>query len=403
MPAYAYRAVHSSGRIVRGQMIAAHENDLAHYLSESGLELIEARAEKQSSGFLPFFARGLPPRILSGFCGRMRDLLQAGIPFPDALRESETTSDHRILRDSLAQISRSIENGNGIAASFAAYPAFFSSIFIAILQAGENSGDMGIVFDFLARYAETRADTQENLHRALRYPVFLFLVAGGATAFMMSVVVPEILQFLSGIQSNPPFATRLLVSFSSLFTDHGLSLLAFLLVCCVILLAGRFWIPDFAQGVDAFLLRLPVLGSVILKTSLARFAHSFSLLFRSGCDLPSCLRQASDTIANRALRAGFESVGEKVQAGASLSLALEGVMPAFATGLLRTGERSGNLTKSLDDIATAYEREAQRATQKFISLLEPSLTLTIGGLLAWVVVAVLSPLYGSLSVLGGLM
>lgn len=403
MPSYAYRAVHASGRVSRGEMAAANENELAHYLSESGLELIDAREEKGRVLHGAFFRRGVSPRVLAGFCTRMHDLLQSGILFPQALHDVTAAMENRVMRDALGQICRAIANGNGIAASFVLYPRIFPAVFVAIIGAGEKSGDMAEIFGFLARYADENALTQERLRRALRYPLFLFFVAGGAVAFMMTAVVPQVVLFLEGIQGKLSLATRLLVALSAVFTDYGLGIAAGMCVFAVGIFAGRRIFPSFAVALDAVTLRAPFIGAVIAKTSLARFAHSFAILFRSGCEVPECLQQAQETIGNCALRARIEVAAERVQTGASLSRALEGVMPAFAIGLLQTGERSGNLGKSLGDIAVAYDREAQAAADSFIGMLEPFLTLAIGGVLAWTVVAMLGPLYGSLSVLGGRM
>ena len=403
MPAFAYRAVHTSGRVANGQMNAANENELAHYLSESGMELIEAREKKERVFCLPLTGHSVAPRAIAAFCSRMHDLLRSGIPFLESLREVAAATDNKILRDALMQISQALSNGGGIAASFALYPSIFASVFIAIIGAGENSGDMTVIFDFLARYAENRATTQERLRRALRYPLFLLVVAGGAVGFMLTMVVPQMVQFIAGLQSHLPFATRVLVILSKALTDYGVIILAGFALAVGGLFGARLLFPVFAAMTDSFILRLPVIGKVIVKTSLARYAHSFAILFRSGCDVPACLRQSRETVSNRALQAGFGEAEQRVQAGASLSQGLDRVMPGFAVGLLRTGERSGNLAKSWDDIATTYDREAQAATDTFIGLLEPSLTLMIGGVLAWTVLAVLGPLYGSLGVLGGRM
>lgn len=400
MPPYAYRAVHASGRVSRGEMSAANENELAHYLSQSGLELIDARETGKNNLRLSGTRRKIPPRALAGFCARMHDLLLSGIAFPDALRDAQAATENRALADALAQILRTITNGNGIAASFALYPRLFPPVFVAMIGAGEKSGDMTVIFRFLSRYADSAAETQERLRRALRYPLFLFFVAGGAVSFMMTMVVPQIAQFLASIDGHLPLSTRILLGVSKAFTDYGAVLCGGGLAAALALFVARKTIPALAQAMDGLILRLPVIGNVIAKNALARFARSFSILFRSGCDVPHCLRQAGETVGNRALRADIVAAEERVLAGTSLSLALDRVVPPFATGLLRTGERSGDLGKSLDDITLAYDREAQAATDHFIGLLEPCLTLAIGGILAWTVMAMLGPLYGSLSILG---
>ncbi|MFA5041261.1 MAG: type II secretion system F family protein [Bdellovibrionales bacterium] len=403
MPAYAYRAVYASGRISCGEMTASNENELGHYLKESGLELIDAREKKENIFRPSFLKKRISPRVLADFCSRLHDLLKAGIAFPDALRDARTFAGPSDLADALVQISQAIANGKGIASSFALYPSLFPPLFTAIIGAGEKSGDMSVTFDYLSRYAKNHADAQERMRRALRYPFFMFLVAGGATAFMMTMVIPQVIQFLNSLGGQLPLATRLLIAASTFFVDYGAIFLASLVGLGLLVVFLRKTIPSFGIAYDSVRLHLPVIGNIIAKTEIARFTYSFYILFRNGCDMAACFRQAGETLNNLALRAGVEKAEQRVMDGASLSLALQDVFPPFVVEILRTGERSGNLEKSLNDIVIAYDREATNAVNTFIGLLEPCLTLIVGALLAWTVLATLGPLYGSLSVLGGQM
>ncbi|MDE2029941.1 MAG: type II secretion system F family protein [Alphaproteobacteria bacterium] len=399
MPSYAYKAVHASGRVARGNIVSVNENELASYLSESGLELIEARERDETRLSLPLL-RAVPPRTVAAFCTRLHDLLISGIPFLDTLRDVTDATDNRALREALAHIACAIQNGGGIASSFALYPRLFPPVFTAVIEAGERSGNMGAAFGYLSRYADMRATTEERLRRALRYPLFLFFVAGSAVGFMLITVVPQVVQFLNGLQEKLPVATRLLLGVSAAIAAHGPAILGALIVLAGMIYAARALSPAFAVKCDGIALRLPFIGAVIAKSSLARFAHSFAILFRSGCKAPDCLRQARGTVSNRALQVGIESAERRLHEGAALSQAFDNVLPPFALGMLRTGERSGDLGKSLDDLAVAYDREAQAATDAFIGILEPALTLAIGMVMIWTVMAVLGPLYSSLSVLG---
>ncbi len=404
MPSYAYRAVdQTSGRVASGRMGAASEPELAHYLSAAGMELIQAREEHPLTFGLAKRRRSLPPRLLAAFCSRMHDLLQAGLSFPDSLTSVMEATPSALLRDALRQIGQAIAHGGGISESFALYPRLFPPLVTALLAAGETSGDMESVFGFLARYAGTRAETQEKMRRALRYPIFLVFIAGGASVFMLATVVPQVALFLTSLQGHLPLSTRLLIGLSNLVTQSGLDLFIFLLLLLGGLFIGRWLFPSFARASDAVVLKLPFVGMVITKASLARFAQSFLLLFRSGCAVPDCMDKAAATVTNKALRLGLQHAEERVLSGASLSIALSGVLPPFAMGVLRVGEKSGALDKALADIAQTCEREAQAASDTFIGVLEPALTLAIGGLLAWTVAAMLGPLYGGLAILGGQM
>lgn len=398
MPSYSYRAVHASGRIARGELNAANENELAFSLTQSGLELLDAK--EKTNGLLSF-SRKIDPRVLSAFCARFHDLLASDIAFPDALRDMQAATDNRVLADALTQISRFISTGKGLAFSFGMFPNLFSPLFIALLDAGEKTGDMARVFSFLRRYTANAAETRERLRKAIRYPLFLFFVAGSAVAFMLSMVVPQIIQFLNGIEGHIPYMTKLLISASDGFRNAALPLAIGTLILVLFLSIGRKYSTSVALFFDKISLRLPFLGNVIEKTEIARFAYSFSLLFQSGYTVASGLREARKTVANAHLSKELEAAEQRVLDGATLSGALSDILPPFATGLLRIGERTGKIGKSLDDIVASYDRETASAIDAFLGALEPGLTLAIGLVLAWTVLAVLGPLYGSLSVLGG--
>ncbi|MDD3030180.1 MAG: type II secretion system F family protein [Alphaproteobacteria bacterium] len=401
MPCYAYRAVHPSGRIAHGSITAVNENELDFTLSQAGLELIDAREKKPAATFFPARAPKLPPRVLAAFCSRLHDLLAAHLSLPDALSAIQTATSDRTLTQALAQIVPAIAAGKSVGDAFALYPSLFPPLFIALVRAGEQAGQLTASFLFLAQYAERRAQSRERIGRALRYPLFLFLIAGSAVGFMASTVIPQMTLFLESLHGTLPFSTRLLMAVSEALRTGALPVLFFLILTGIGFVLAQKYSPSLGPGIDRFLLRLPVLGTIILKTELARAAHSLAILFQSGCSIAQSVRQAGDALSNRALKNDFALAEQKLVDGASLSVALEGIFPPFAIGLLRTGEKSGNLLKSLEDIVSLYEREATAALDSFIGVLEPALTVLIGGVLAWTVLAVLGPLYGSLSLLGG--
>lgn len=399
MPAYHYRAVHAEGMIVRGARQAANESDLAQHLTFSGLELIEARVRKEHTFFRS--SRQLKPRELAIFSAQMQDMLQAGVSFTDSLREIIHGEDKGFFRDSLSDILQNIHNGSRIAVAFAAYARLFPPVYISILQAGEISGNLVQTFSSLTRYAESRATTTEQLRRALRYPLFLVLVAFGVVTFMMTMVVPKVTDFLNTIDSNLPLMTKMLIGASTLFSSLWWPIV-FGTLCCVAVLRFLHRHSEYAAfTIDAFFLRLPVLGNTLRKLAFARFAHSFAILFQSGIGVVASLRSAKATLGNRALEMSVDGVMQQVQSGLSLSQAFNGLMPSLALRMLRTGEQSGHMAKSLNDIAAAYDREVDDVTTRLIGMLEPTLTLLIGGVLAWVVLAVLGPIYASLGHITG--
>jgi len=399
MPAYRYRAVHASGRIAKGSISAANENELAHHLSHSGLELIEAHICKNPYPPLQF---RLQPHTLTLFTGQLLELLRAKVPFVEAVRNVQGATSAGPLRDALAAVLSDIEHGSRIGAAFARHPRIFPPVFISILAAGDISGDLTATFEHLMRYTESRARLNDQLRRALRYPLFLLCITFAVTAFMMSAVVPKIIGFLNTIDSQLPLATRVLISVSEFFSKEWL---IFLLTGAILSLTVAFLrrtSEKIGIAVDALLLRLPVIGGLLKKLALARFVSSFAILFHSNVGIPAGLRGARATLGNRYLEMKVKEAERQVINGSPLSSAVMGLLPVFAIHILLTGERSGRLGRSLDDIAATYEREVSEDSQKLVGALEPTLTLLIGGMLAWIVLAILGPIYGSVAKLGGM-
>lgn len=399
MTSYAYRAVDEQGRIAKGQRMAANENELARVLKETGLELIEAREKKESTR-RPW--QRAAPRELALFTAQMTDLLQAGVPFTEALRDVGANTESVLFRETLADTAQAIQQGTSLSSAFAAAPHLFPPVFTAILAAGEISGDLRQTFTNLTRYAETRARLQEQMRRALRYPLFLLLVAFGTVSFMMTMVVPQILQFLNSIDSELPLITKALIAASNFFASDGWLVGVGLVGAILMLLVLRRHSESVALMTDEWLLRLPVVGMALRKLALARFAQSFSILFASGLGIPDSLNGARRTLGNRALTLSLDEARAHIQSGHPLSDAMRPLLPLFALRMIRTGEQSGQLAKSLNDIVLAYDREVDDVTQRLIGSLEPTLTLMIGGLLAWIVLAVLGPVYNNLGKLSGL-
>lgn len=404
MPAYHYRAVNAKGRIARGQIAAANKSELAQHLGSTGLELIEARAKKETPARQSnpiHWPKRVSPRALPVFCAQITDLLKAGVAFVDALRDVTEATEPGPMRDALTDITRAVNHGGRIAEAFARAPRLFSPVFAAILDAGETSGDLPRTFARLTRYTEASAKTREQTRRALRYPLFLLVIAVGTITFMMTMVVPQIIQFLNSIDGELPVTTRMLIATSD-FVVAGWWMIALAVIgALATVTALRRSSERAAKFIDGALLHMPLAGAMLRKIALARFVHSFAILYESGIGIVASLRSAKATLGNRVLEAMLDDAEARILSGSSLSSAMEGILPSFSLQIIRIGERSGMLGKSLHDIAETQDREVTALTERLIGSLEPALILFVGGLLAWIVLAVLGPIYGSLGKITG--
>lgn len=404
MPAYRYRAVNAQGYVRRGQILAANENELSHFLSESGLELIEVKPHTPAP--LPRWIHQwrdrspLAQRIT--LCRQLEDLLRAGLPFSSALQAVIETLPSGMLRGKLEIIARTINHGSSIAAAFAQHPRLFNPVFLAILSAGETGGHLVTTFAQLSKQLRWQERLQKQLSRTLRYPLFLLCLAIGVITFMMTMVVPQVIAFLNSISADLPFVTRLLIIISESFAAWWWIILGGSTLGIAGLLHIRRYSKSLAVRLDRRLLAIPGIGPALHKLAIARFAHSLALLMQGGIDLPSSLRSAAAVLNNRALVEAAYFAEKQLLAGHPFSNATAHVFPPLVTQMLRVGEQSGQLARTLDDVTRYYDDEVQTTIDRFIGSLEPVLTIIVGALLAWVVLAVLGPVYGSLGKLSQL-
>lgn len=396
MSAFAYRAVHASGRIHKGRMKAGNEEELAFALGEMGLELIEARPEKSRSPARPRIERSVRAERKIALCEQMQDLLQAGLPFAEAFALIQETQAPGPFADALQDIARNVKAGSGIAKAFAAPSGLFDPLFLAILETGEQSGNLANAFDRLAQHLRKQETLRRQTLRALRYPLFLLALALGVTTFMMALVVPQIVGFLYGLEGDLPVATHLLIRSADIFASVWWGLPVFLGGIGAAVIAARRLAPGAVRTTDDWLLRLPFLGPVLRQLALARLLTSLHLLINSGLGVPDALALAARSAGNAALAATNLRARDDLVAGQAFSLSMAGLVAPPVVQRIRIGEKSGQLGKTLETIARSYEREAENSLAGFLGALEPALTLLVGGLLVWIVLAVLGPVYGAL-------
>lgn len=406
MPEYRYRAVHSSGRVHKGRMHVAHEEALQRHLADNGLELVAAQALPARTGagspaapaaFLRGWRRvGLSLDLLGRLCRQMEDLLRAGLTLSDALATVRGALPSGPARDRLEALARDLQHGESLARAASAPPRLFDAVGLATLAAGEASGDLAATFAALARHIGEQAVRRRDMRRALRYPLFLVAIALGVTAFMLALVVPEVVALLNGLGAELPASTRLLIAVSdgaTAWSAWGLALLAGVSVGAWT--ARRFWAP--AAGIlDGLLLMVPFAGPLLRRFALARFAESLALLLRHGVGLPQALGVAAATLDNAALKALALDAVQGVQAGQTFGRATATLFPLPAAQILGVGERNGQLESALEETSRLCAEEARAGIAQALGALEPALTLFVGLMLAWVVLAVLGPVYGSL-------
>ncbi len=402
MPDYRYRAINQTGRIIRGTVFASNEQDLNGLVESSGLDLIEFKmVSEQRIGKV--LQKQVRIRDLIQMCVHMEQLQRAGVPLMESLSEIRDSTDTPRLRDALAQIAREVNDGASLSASFAAHPKLFGNIFQSLVAAGEQTGQMGEAFGQLVAHLKWSDDMAVKVKKATRYPAILGVVVTLVVIFMMSFVVPQITTLLESNGTELPFMTKALIATSNAIRDYWFMLPVLVIGAVTAVSFGRRTSQDFKYQTDYYLLRIPVVGIVLRKIALARFAYMFSTMFRSGIELLTCLDASKRLVNNLAIAEALSVVREGVQSGLGLSIAMRssGEFPPLVLRMIKVGEDSGNMSDALNNVAEMYNRDVDESVQGMISFIEPALTAVMGGIMAWIAIAVFGPIYDSLGAING--
>ena len=399
MERFKYKAYNIKGRPIRGVISAANETDLFNQLQSAGLELVTCTVVKQNSklGSLSIFKGKVKIRDLIQLFLALEQMHSAGVPMLEALGDIRESMDNQTLSDIMADVHRNVSEGSSLSEAMAAHPKVFNTLYISLISAGEGTGDLSKSYVMLIKYLKWVDDMSSKIKKAMRYPMVLGMAVVLTCVVMMGYVVPQIVGFIANLGQELPFYTLALVATSKFFQSYWYVVLGAPVILTVVYKILKRVSQEFAFRSDVVFLRLPVAGDLIRKINIARYSQTFAALYSSGIPVIQCLKAAQNTISNLGLKEALELTQNKVQTGSPLSEGFNasGEFPNLVVRMVRIGEESGNLSPVFDQISEFYTRDVDEAVQGMIAMIEPALTLLLGGMILWIAAGVFGPIYGS--------
>ncbi len=394
MPSFRYKAVEKSGRQALGGMEAVNEVDLELRLKRMGLDLITATEVDRQTSILAGTAR-ITRQDLINFCFDMEQMSRAGIPIIDGLRDLRDTLDNKRFREVLTVMAEDMDSGKTLSQCMASQPETFNKVFVSLIKAGEQTGRVSDVYKSLADTLKWQDELASQTKKLLMYPVMVLLVVTAVIIFLLTFLVPQVATLLKTMNLALPPQTKLLIAVSDIVKIWWPLLLALpVFGMAALALAVRrssraAYLWDYAK------LRLPVIGPILQKIILARFANFFALMYESGITVLDALKTSEEIAGNRYIADGLARAGQQVSAGQTLTDAFRdlGLLPAMVIRMLRVGENTGALDTALRNVDYFYTRDVREAVDKAMRLLEPTLTLGLGLVMAFIMWSVLSPVY----------
>ena len=394
MPVFQYKAIDKGGRPARGALDAVNEVDLELRLKRMGLDLITYRQVDQSASS---FAGGgrITRQDLINFCFDMEQMNRSGIPLIDGLRDLRDTIDNPRFREVLTVMTEDMEGGKVLSQCLTAHPDVFEDVFVSLVKAGEQTGRMAEVFESLASSLKWQDELASQTKRLMIYPAMVLIVVAAVIVFLLVFLVPQVVGLLRTMGIALPMQTKVLI-FASNFVIAYWPVVLGLPAAAVVALA--FVIrrsPAAAYMWDYAKLHVPLTGPILQKIILARFANFFALMYQSGITVLEALRTCEAIVGNRVIADGLMRAGQQITAGENLTEAFRnlGMFPPLVIRMLHVGETTGGLDTALNNVNYFYGRDVHESVDKALKLLEPTLTMGLGVVLALIMWSVLSPVY----------
>jgi type IV pilus assembly protein PilC len=400
MPSYRYRAVTETGQVRTGRTEALNLADLESQLAQLRLELIEARSRTTVSLFASW-GSGVKSKDLITFCLHLAQVTRAGISLLDGLKDLVDQVEHPRFRGILGAIVEAIQSGTQVADALAAYPKIFDHTFVALVRAGEQSGNIPETFQKLADSLKWRDELRSSFKKLLIYPAFGLTIILLVFLFLMIYLVPQLSGFIRSMTSGQlPLQTRILLGISGFLVNHWWVLLAVPAATGVtIALVLHFASEALRTELDGLKLRLPLIGVTLQKIALARFASTLGMLYASSVPVLAALDLSAGAAGNRVLTKAVMECKTRIAEGLTIAESFEHakLFPKLVIRMLRIGELTGGLDKSLANVSYFYDREIADSIESLQAVIEPILTVFMGSILGWLILSMLGPLYDTIS------
>lgn len=397
MSQFRYRAVDTDGRVVTGQAEALNVPELEARLARIGLNLIRTKPVRDASTGRRRNVIGNRDRI--NFFVHMESLLRAGVPMLDALTDLRDSAETLPMRELAGSLRDRIETGSTFSDALAGHPRIFPQMVVGLVRSGELTGRLPDVLAEIVSSLKWSDELAAQMKKAVAYPAFVAAVVSGVVVFLMVYLVPQLVTFLQTMGQELPLQTKALIWLSDFLVKWWYLVFGLPIAAVAALLAQAKRNERVRRQIDRTILRLPVIGEIARKIALARFANTLGLMYGAGITVIDALRHCEETVGNLEIREGISRARALIAQGVTISDACStiGLFPPLVIRMLRIAEHTGDIEGALKNVSYFYARDVSDAIGRLQSLIEPALTVILGAVLGWMMLAVLGPIYDSIS------
>ena len=397
MPLYSYKAIDARGKSVLGRVDAVNLFDLEQRLSRMGLDLVTGAPSSQTSRLIG--GGKISRQDLINFCFHLEQLTSAGVPVVEGLADLRDSVENPRFREVVSGMIETIEGGRNLSQALGEYPEVFGKVFVSLVRSGEQTGKLPEVLKSLTESLKWEDEIAEQTKKLMMYPAFVGSVVLLVTFFLMLYLVPQMTGFIRNMGEEIPLQTRILIAVSSFFVNYWWAVMLAPFAAWFGLRAAARVYPQVEYAIDHYKITMPLIGPILRKIILSRFASSFAMMYASGITVLDAIRSAEEIVGNKPMENALRSAGQQIAEGKNMTAAFQevGLFPPLVIRMLKIGENTGALDTALLNISYFYNREVKEAIGKLQAMIEPALTLLLGAILGWVMLAVLGPVYDTIS------
>ena len=404
MAIFTYVGRDAQGNSAKGEVEASSMDAAADQVMQKGVlpSSIEEKKSGQSLDLSLIFASKVELSDLIIFTRQLYSLTKAGIPILRAINGLAESTHSKLLSEALQDVLISMRNGYTLSAAMGNHPRVFSQLYVSLIQVGENTGQLDRIFLQLAEYLEQEIETRKRVKGAMRYPSFVLIALAVAMVILNIYVIPTFANMFAKFHAELPWTTKALLGTSSFFVNYWPFMLAFIIGSYIAL---KLWLnsPKGAYSWDKWKLKIPIVGSVIERSLLARFSRSFAMMLSAGVPLNTALFLIANAVDNNylkvkilAMRAGIES-GEPLLKTATSA----GLFTPLVLQMIAVGEETGQVDELLNEAADFYEREVDYELKNMTAKIEPILISFVAVMVLILALGIFTPMWDMMGAMKG--
>ncbi|MFQ5817359.1 MAG: type II secretion system F family protein [Terriglobia bacterium] len=402
MPVYVYRGTNPAGATVSGERVAESRAALQQILRRERITPLMIK-EKGKEFALPTFGGGVSDKELAIFTRQFSVMIDAGLPLVQCLEILGSQQENRTMQKAILGVRGSVEGGSTLANALRQYPKVFNDLYTNMVEAGETGGILDGILQRLSSYIEKNVKLKAAVKGAMIYPAVILTVMALVLWGIMVFVVPRFVRLFADLGAEMPLPTRIVIALSDFFrTWLGVGLVFILPAVVIFLLRYWYGTPGGRYAIDAFILKVPLLGVVMRKIAVARMTRTLGTLISSGVPILEALAITARTSGNAVIERALLGVRKAVEEGRTIvdPLKKSDVFPPMVSQMIGVGEQTGALDTMLQKIADFYEEEVDTAVKNLLTAMEPMMLAVLGAVVGGVVISLYMPMFAIIAQLG---